>query len=323
MPPAAQFDFAPAIEEPYDSVEDVGGIEVEAFLDELHQVIMRIRMLPSQQLASPLEDRHFSFYGTEEKSLADSFDSDEIPENSESRMLQSIAKKSTVLTYNLHGGLSFDEETEKYLDVLDKHFEETDPESTTFDDLDNGVDDMHPKMTRPTLDQVIETLLDSPCCECDAMSVGHSLRPAIRPSKWTHGARGSSFRDRGCHVQFKDVEIREFKMTLGNHPSATSGPPVMLDWAEPPSQETMDLESYESNRPPRRNRRQLKLSLQQRHNILVKERGFTFDEVKGAWQEALEIRKQRKETLERGLALMKWDEVWESTRRKVSRLIDG
>ncbi len=112
-------------------------------------------------------------------------------------------------------------------------------------------------------------------------------------------------------------------MTLGNHPSATSGPPVMLDWAEPPSQETMALESYESNRPPRRNRRQLKLSLQQRHNILVKERGFTFEEVKGAWQEALEIRKQRKETLERGLALMKWDEVWESTRRKVSRLIDG
>jgi hypothetical protein len=336
MPPAAHFDFAPAIEEPYDSTEDVGGIEVEAFLDELY-VVMKIHMLPLHQLASPLEEskdsedredgsRCRSFYGrTEDKSLVDSYDSDEIPENSnEARLLQSIAKKSTVLTYNLHGGLSFDEDTERYLDVLDKHLEETDPESTTFDDLDNAPDDLHPKKTRPTLDQVMETLLDNACCECDDLSVGPPLRPAIRPSKWTHGAKGtSSYRKRPNHVQFKEVNIREFKMTLGNHPSATSGPPVMLDWAETHSQSSMNLEDYEKSRPPRRTRRQLKLSLQQRHNILVKERGFSFEEVKGAWQAALEIRKQRKETLDRGLALMKWDEVWESTRRKFSRIVDG
>jgi hypothetical protein len=122
-------------------------------------------------------------------------------------------------------------------------------------------------------------------------------------------------------VQFKDIDIREFQMTLGNHPSATSGPPVMLDWEYNPEPKMLDLETYEKAREPRRNRRQLKLSLQQRHIILVKERGFSFEEVKGAWQEALEVRKQRKETLERGLALMKWDEVWESTCRKFHRLV--
>ena len=83
----------------------------------------------------------------------------------------------------------------------------------------------------------------------------------------------------------------------------------------------MTLDQYEAVRPPRRKRRQLKLTLQQRHNILVKERGLAFNDVKDAWQEALEIRKQRKETLERGLALMKWDEVWESTCRKFNRLV--
>ena len=84
----------------------------------------------------------------------------------------------------------------------------------------------------------------------------------------------------------------------------------------------MTIEKYEQTRPPRRKRRQLKLTLQQRHNILVKERGFSFEEVKGAWQESLQIRRQRKETLDRGLAMMKWDEVWESTCRKFNRLVD-
>ena len=123
-------------------------------------------------------------------------------------------------------------------------------------------------------------------------------------------------------MQFKDVNIREFKMTLGNHPSATSGPPVMLDWETRPASNVMKLEDYERAREPRRNRRQLKLSLQQRHIILVKERGFSFEEVKGAWKEALAVRKQRQTTLDRGLAMMKWDELWESTCRKLNRLVD-
>jgi len=305
----------------------MGGIEVEAFHD--GHLVMRIRMLPRQPLVpiTPFEDSHqCAYFEPERKSLVDSFDFNENPHNgsSEARLLETIAKKSTILTYNLHGGISFDEDTEKYLDVLDKHLEETNPESTTFDDLDNAPDGLHPIKAIPTLDHVMETFLDHACCECDAMSMDPPLRPAIRASKWTHGAKGTTAsRKRPQHVQFKDVDIREFKMTLGNHPSATSGPPVMLDWAETPSHSRMDLELYERARQSRRSRRQLKLSLQQRHNILVKERGFSFEEVKGAWQEALEIRKQRKETLDRGLVLMKWDEVWESTRRKFSRIVDG
>jgi len=84
------------------------------------------------------------------------------------------------------------------------------------------------------------------------------------------------------------------------------------------------LDDYERARAGerRKTRRELKLSLQERHSILVQERGFTFEEVKRAWLECLEIRKQRKETLERGLALMKWDEVWESTCRKFNRLVE-
>ena len=39
-----------------------------------------------------------------------------------------------------------------------------------------------------------------------------------------------------------------------------------------------------------------------------------------AWQEALDVRKGRQETLERNPALLKWDEAWESVCRKVNRV---
>jgi hypothetical protein len=363
MPPAAMIvDFAYAIEEPYDSTADVGGIEVEAVQDGANNfVVTRIMMQPRDHVSeedscrrqmrakqlSAREETMFSYLGAgnTEKCLADSFDSvDEIEEGSnEAKLIKRVVEKATVLHYNLHSGLGepssdpavnpqdpyFLDETEaKYLDVLDKHLEETDPESMSFADLDNGPDDSHPKKNQANVDDIIAHLLDSPCCEC--AQGARPLKSALKPSKWTFGGSperlpiGGEF-SRSRSVQFQDVNIREFQMTLGNHPSATSGPPVMLDWEARTQPNVVKLESYEQARQPRRNRRQLKLSLQQRHNILVKERGFSFEEVKGAWQDALEVRKQRKETLERGLAMMKWDEVWESTCRKVHRLgnLDG
>jgi len=358
MPPAARFDFSAALEEPYDSIEDVGGIEVEAIEDmnELH-VTTKIRMLPRdhtfdesrspKRLSSVREDSRYAYFGEgKEKCLADSFDSvDVIEENSnEARLIKTLAAHATILPYSMEKGLGealmggsgnvedsyFLDETEaKYLDVLDSHLEDTDPESMSFTDLDRGPDDPHPKKAMASMEQIMEHLLDNPCCECSPTTVSQPLKSSLRLPRWSHrnGNRikpvtSRSILSQNMSVRFKEVDIREFKMTLGNHPSATSGPPVMLDWESNLPSAVFDLETYEKARQPRRNRRQLKLSLQERHNILVKERGFSFDEVKGAWQEALEIRKQRKETLERGLALMRWDEVWESTWRKLGRLVD-
>jgi hypothetical protein len=107
-------------------------------------------------------------------------------------------------------------------------------------------------------------------------------------------------------------------MTLGNHPSATSGPPVMLDSVS--SLTTIDLDEYEDNRGPRRTRRKLKLSYKERKAYLTKECGYTTLEVQKAWAEALQIRKQRQETLNRGLLLMAFDDVYESACRKMNRV---
>jgi hypothetical protein len=368
MPPAAALvDYSSSIEEPFDGIADVGGIEVEAVEGgDDKSVVTRIMMMPrdhrseedsglrqmKERILSPQKAEHldenssrYDYLNTNntEKCLADSFDSlDEIEEDShEAKLIRTLAEKANILSYNLHSGLGdattepevnpqdrhFIEETEaKYLDVLDKHLEETDPESMSFSDLDDRPDDPHPKKNQANIDVIFEHFLEAPCCECTTGS-SRSLKSALKPSKWTflEGSSQASVNGdvpRSRSVQFNDVNIREFKMTLGNHPSATSGPPVMLDWETLPASNVMKLEDYERAREPRRNRRQLKLSLQQRHIILVKERGFSFEEVKGAWQEALAVRKQRKTTLERGLAMMKWDEVWESTCRKINRLVD-
>ena len=93
----------------------------------------------------------------------------------------------------------------------------------------------------------------------------------------------------------------------------------MLD-AFPTREQVIDLDSYEKARQPRRTRRQLKLSFEQRRGILENERGFTVEEVKKAWSEALMIRKQRQETRQRTPQQQMFDEVYESACRKANRL---
>lgn len=256
----------------------------------------------------------------------------------------------------------------EYLEVLDQHLNQTNPEAIDYTHLEDETEDSHRNKQKfqANLDDIIEHLCAAPCGEClpdvdtivdERNTAGGYPKSVLRKPKYsspdqyiypisgTYGGgidepqilirSSSDYKSIGRNmniqqrhsVQFQNVDIRNFKMTLGNHPSATTGPPVMLDGEliEPHhlARKIMALEKYERTRPPRRKRRQLKLTLQQRHNILVKERGFSFEDVKGAWQESLQIRKQRKETLERGLAMMKWDEVWESTCRKFNRLVDG
>lgn len=123
-------------------------------------------------------------------------------------------------------------------------------------------------------------------------------------------------------VEFKGVVIREFGLTLGDHPNAISGPPVRLDWDHEEKKTHMDLEEYEETRKPRRSRRQMKLSLSDRHHILVHERGHSFSEIKGAWKAALQIREQRLETSSQTLLQRKVDECWESICRKYCRFLE-
>jgi len=120
-------------------------------------------------------------------------------------------------------------------------------------------------------------------------------------------------------VSFNSVQIREHEITLGDHPSSANGPPIQLGW-EAKNESTFDLDKYEKNRKPlRRKRRQLKMSFREREERLSSS-GFTMDQLKNAWMEALKVRQQRYETITRGWSATKIEEAWESACRKFQRI---
>ena len=273
----------------------------------------------------------------------------EVQQNAEIQRQDSMSDTNSVNSNDVFVSIEDSKEIE-FLDIVD------------FQNRNEEAEELYPNKQKyqANLDQIIEHLCVAPCGEClpvdtiidEQRRAGEYPKSVLRKPRYSSPDMYSSINrdtkegiyaqmrslsndntgdksnniEQKHSVRFQNVDIRNFKMTLGNHPSATTGPPVMLDGEliEPNhlARKIMTIEKYEQTRPPRRKRRQLKLTLQQRHNILVKERGFSFEEVKGAWQESLQIRRQRKETLDRGLAMMKWDEVWESTCRKFNRLVD-
>lgn len=167
-----------------------------------------------------------------------------------------------------------------------------------------------------TDDTVYDSLAGSLLCACDCSQT--SLVPSS-PTRKSALKRSSSTTPRRT-VSFKSLEIRNYNLTLGDHPSASTGPPVMLDWNHE-REEVVDLEVYERARQPRRRRRQLKLSLKERQEILTA-KGFSISDISKAWEKALEIRKQRYETVMQGLFSTKMEEAWESANRKFWRLFN-
>eukprot|EP00980_Cylindrotheca_fusiformis_P006500 scaffold1378_cov137-Cylindrotheca_fusiformis.AAC.13 len=332
MPPAATIVDCDST----DKILDVGGIEVEQVKGaDAKSLVTRISLLSWEETFGDDGERsRYSYFlpmANRGECSAESFDSaDEIDENSnEAKLIKCIARKAILANEDL----PFPDGTEaQYLDELDGHIEEKEqekePEIPSFAHLESDSDDIRSIKPIAHVDEIVEHLIEVGCCHCTPPTLpARPLKSALRSPKWSSPndqvvSQPRSHSTNQNTVQFKDVDVREFRMTLGDHPSACSGPPVRLDWDSSPESRIMELEEYEKGRQPRRNRRQLKLSLQRRHNILVIERGFTFEEVKAAWHDALEIRRLRKETLERGLALMKWDEVWESTCRKFNRIVD-
>jgi len=92
-------------------------------------------------------------------------------------------------------------------------------------------------------------------------------------------------------VHFGDIEVREYGVTLGDHPDCVRGPPISLDW-DYVELESKDLETYESSRGPRRRRETLVMSLIARKQLLLNT-GFTKYELREAANEVKKVQKNR------------------------------
>ena len=69
------------------------------------------------------------------------------------------------------------------------------------------------------------------------------------------------------HVSFTSLSIREYSQVLGDHPCCMSGPPLCLSW-DYTEVTQVSLEDYEASRPRRRSLQAMRLSRDERCEIL-------------------------------------------------------
>jgi hypothetical protein len=97
-------------------------------------------------------------------------------------------------------------------------------------------------------------------------------------------------------VQFKDCEVYEFPVTLGDHPAVTCGCPLTM---EPKAQTRylLPLDIFEKNRPARKSHKNLLRITSRRRTHLLLRHGHGIGEIAQAALIAMQIKKQRRETL--------------------------
>jgi len=126
-------------------------------------------------------------------------------------------------------------------------------------------------------------------------------------------------RPRHCRaVSFETVQIRQYDMELGDHPSCSIGAPVTLSWHYHDEQ-IHDIDIYECECGLRRrgNQQRLILNYYRRQDILRKA-GYTDDELYEAEKATAKIRRQRTTTYFL-LPLGNMEEMLRSVSRKVKR----
>ena len=99
-------------------------------------------------------------------------------------------------------------------------------------------------------------------------------------------------------TSFSTLEIREYKITIGDNPGGRNGPPISLDWNYcERSTVKMCIDKYEKLRPPRRERHEMYMPGKIRMWTLLKELGYSLREIDAASKAADTIRKKRHKSI--------------------------
>jgi hypothetical protein len=109
-------------------------------------------------------------------------------------------------------------------------------------------------------------------------------------------------------VTFSIVEFHTHAVILGDNPSVSIGPPLAMGWKAVQS-DSLDLEGYETSRPPRRQKRDLIIPRNMRVSWL-REEGYARSEIAQVEDEIKMIKKYRKKNAHKGI----WEKVRESVR---------
>lgn len=98
-------------------------------------------------------------------------------------------------------------------------------------------------------------------------------------------------------VCFKNVEIREYCITIGDNPSCTSGCPISLGWEYNENLQALPLDFFEANRVGRRRQiHQMKMPANMRYDTL-RDWNVSTRDILVAQKQCEEVKKQRMNTL--------------------------
>lgn len=132
---------------------------------------------------------------------------------------------------------------------------------------------------------------------------------------------GTDSRSRSGACSFSCVDIREYERVAGDNPCVTKGVPLAIGWGYC-QHGSIDLEEYEFNRGPPRDKIEMMVPADVRKEILRDEFGVPTQDMVAAMKEVTITKKQRVHTLGaepfEGIT-----EVAQSARRKLKRLVKG
>jgi hypothetical protein len=100
---------------------------------------------------------------------------------------------------------------------------------------------------------------------------------------------------RSRNVRFSDVTVREYPIIIGDNPGGVKkGPPLTIAWLSV-SSISMSLDTYEQTQEPRRTELELQMTVSDRV-IMLRNLGFSRNDINLATKEAYTARMKRKET---------------------------
>lgn len=116
---------------------------------------------------------------------------------------------------------------------------------------------------------------------------------------------------------FSCVDIREHERIAGDNPCVSKGVPLSIGWGFY-QHESIDLDNYEANKGPARDKIEMMVPAEIRKQILLKEFNVSLNDINTAIKSVNISKKQRRQTVANE-HLEGWEEAVQSAKRKLNR----
>ena len=136
------------------------------------------------------------------------------------------------------------------------------------------------------------------------------------------GSSNKSKKVDGRRVFFSTVQIRHYERILDIHPCTSSGPSLGIGWSYCKQEEQYSVDEHEYQDHSSYNRYSYDLVVPKEERIaLVKEWGFTDDDIAKAVRKQLRTKNQRKQTITTIQTLEQIESLAKNSKRRVQRLV--